>query len=565
MILETRLVVDQAKHSSQIPQSGGGRHDDMAKRRGETFDRPGEGFRPAPFLPHFGWRPGMNDFPIGLTANASARQARHYGESGETRGDYMSRVEVLSAPAPRARVWPRAVAALAVVLGVTSGALVVHNVTQDGSNSEQASITATPDDQSDSVVISTDDGEDATATRPVDRRSQPGFGGNLPGSSLTDLEAGDVVDDPTATSTEEMEVPGDGVVTVSAGEGDSLLAIADKFDVSVASLIWSNDVEDPNAFLEDGQTVRVPKDDGVVHEVQRGDDLDSIADQYGVEPDSILEYSGNGLSSDADLEEGDLILVPGGTVEDRGSLATYVVQEGDTLREIAGYYGLEPQTLVWANSLPHPELIHPDQELVIPPGDGALITVEEGDTVEAIAARFDVDPVDVYAYGFNGLSGDAVLQIDQQILVPGDFLPALSDEGPLTGESVAGEGVTGPATGDFIWPTEGYVSQEFHGGHSGLDIANEEWTPINAADGGIVIFAGWSDLGLGYAVGIDHGNGYQTWYGHMAAQPYVEVGQVIWQGGYLGPMGTTGKSTGPHLHFVVLENGVYQNPMNYLD
>jgi murein DD-endopeptidase MepM/ murein hydrolase activator NlpD len=66
-------------------------------------------------------------------------------------------------------------------------------------------------------------------------------------------------------------------------------------------------------------------------------------------------------------------------------------------------------------------------------------------------------------------------------------------------------------------------------------------------------------------VGVDHGNGYQTWYGHLANEPYVEVGQVVWQGGYLGPMGNTGKSTGPHLHFIIMKDGVYQNPQHYLD
>ncbi|MEZ4572096.1 MAG: LysM peptidoglycan-binding domain-containing protein [Thermomicrobiales bacterium] len=368
----------------------------------------------------------------------------------------------------------------------------------------------------------------------------------------------------TSTATGDVSVlPGTGVVTVSARATDTLVSIADKFDVSVSSLLWSNDVGDPTASLGEGTLIRVPREDGVIHEVEADDTLESIAGQYGVEAEAITAYEPNEIERDSDLNAGDLVLVPGGTVADRGTLDDYVVGEGDTVTKIASYYGLQPQTIVWANELPDPSLIHNGQTLVIPPGDGALITVSEGDTVEAIADRFGIDPDEIYAYEFNDLGGDAVLQVGQQILVPGDFLPPLPEDSSLDTYD-AGENVDGPATGTFIWPTEGWTSQEFHTGHLGVDIANEAWTPVNAMDGGVVIFAGWSDYGLGYTVGIDHGNGFQTWYGHFAAQPYVEVGQIIWQGGYLGPMGSTGRSTGPHLHLVVLEDGIYVNPLDYL-
>ena len=100
--------------------------------------------------------------------------------------------------------------------------------------------------------------------------------------------------------------------------------------------------------------------------------------------------------------------------------------------------------------------------------------------------------------------------------------------------------------------------------HQGLDIANGMNTPIVAADGGVVIFAGWNTAGYGFAVSIDHGNGLVTWYGHMASQPAVWVGQQVSQGQYLGPMGSTGASTGSHVHFAVLRNGVWDDPLNYL-
>ena len=135
-----------------------------------------------------------------------------------------------------------------------------------------------------------------------------------------------------------------------------------------------------------------------------------------------------------------------------------------------------------------------------------------------------------------------------------------------------------PASGRFIWPTSGTITQ-YYGPtslwlepaylgyahfHQGLDIANGMYTPIVAAASGTVAFAGWTNVGYGYAVQIDHGNGLVTWYGHMAQMPAVHSGQWVEQGQYLGPMGSTGASTGAHLHFGVLKNGVWDNPLNYL-
>ena len=515
-----------------------------------------------PFVPSFGWRPGQSDFPVTLIAASDVFPATRFVGGGRTRDlDLFPHVEVLSAP-ERRRITPARIVAVLVILGGTAfAALTVFN--RADAPQEQAAVpTAT-------AAAMSPTSEAAVSTEM--RQSQPGFGGALP-SREGDETAGETGSSATATasptSTESPSsvsvLPGSGVVTVTARAEDTLLSIAEKFDVAVSSLLWANTgVTDPAAPLEEGTVVRVPRDDGVVHEVRDGDTLESIAALYGVEPEAITGYRPNDVEQAADLESGDLVLVPGGHVADRGSLDEYTVRGGDTLQDIAAYYGVQPQTLVWANELPDPTLIHAGQVLLIPPGDGALINVIEGDTVEAIADRFGVEPDAIYDFVYNGLGGDAVLRAHQYLMVPGDFLPPLPEESPIDAVQV-GENVEGPSTGTFIWPSEGWISQEFHTGHLGADIANEAWTPVNAMDGGVVIFAGWSDYGLGYAVGIDHGNGFQTWYGHFAAQPYVEVGQIIWQGGYLGPMGSTGRSTGPHLHLVVLKDGVYLDPLEFL-
>jgi murein DD-endopeptidase MepM/ murein hydrolase activator NlpD len=133
-------------------------------------------------------------------------------------------------------------------------------------------------------------------------------------------------------------------------------------------------------------------------------------------------------------------------------------------------------------------------------------------------------------------------------------------------------------SGVFIWPTTGTITQNYgptdltlepsYGGyahfHLGVDIANSQGTPIAAAAAGTVIYAGWTDAGYGNMVEIDHGNGLVTIYGHMMTTPVVKVGQTVFQGQLIGYMGTTGNSTGPHLHFGVQKNGSWDNPFNYL-
>ena len=126
------------------------------------------------------------------------------------------------------------------------------------------------------------------------------------------------------------------------------------------------------------------------------------------------------------------------------------------------------------------------------------------------------------------------------------------------------------AVGSFIWPATGALTTYFGdnpryygpGGHNGLDIANSLGTPLLAADGGVVIFSGWRG-GLGYAVGVDHENGFVTWYGH-ASSLAAGTGQRVARGQVVAYMGSTGNSTGSHIHFIVVRNGVYVDPLAYL-
>jgi murein DD-endopeptidase MepM/ murein hydrolase activator NlpD len=140
--------------------------------------------------------------------------------------------------------------------------------------------------------------------------------------------------------------------------------------------------------------------------------------------------------------------------------------------------------------------------------------------------------------------------------------------------------VPGLATGFFEYPLQSWTFTQSFGCspywfepwdssvgcnyHNGIDLAAPAYTPLLAADGGTVEYAGWCDCGLGYYVKIDHGNGFKTLYGHMAEPPWVAAGESVSKGEVIGPVGSSGISTGPHVHFIMELNGVAQDPLGYL-
>ena len=129
------------------------------------------------------------------------------------------------------------------------------------------------------------------------------------------------------------------------------------------------------------------------------------------------------------------------------------------------------------------------------------------------------------------------------------------------------------ASGSFLWPVASYVYVSSRFGlrvhpitgekksHTGIDIASNQGTAVYASDGGSVTLAGWNG-GYGNCIMIDHGNGYVTLYGHLSSIS-VSVGQTVSQGATIGAVGSTGNSTGPHLHFEVLKNGTRIDPEQF--
>ncbi len=247
----------------------------------------------------------------------------------------------------------------------------------------------------------------------------------------------------------------------------------------------------------------------------------------------------------------------------RDSIIDYEVQGGDTVASIAEKFGVSEDTIRWQNSLVK-DKIKVGQMIQVLPVTGAAHTVVKGDTVYSIAKKYDSDSQSIADFPFNTFSNDETfeLAIGQVVIIPDGVKPIGGTATPRPRQITPDAG-TVVASGQFVWPTSGTITQRFVWYHPGIDIANRGLPAVLAADSGRVISAGWDGSGYGNMVMIDHGNGFQTRYAHMS-QVNVIAGQSVSRGSSIGRMGTTGHSTGPHTHFEIYLNGNRVNPLNYL-
>jgi len=249
----------------------------------------------------------------------------------------------------------------------------------------------------------------------------------------------------------------------------------------------------------------------------------------------------------------------------RSEIVEYVVQEGDTISTIAQKFDIDSDTVKWQNDLTS-DNIKPGQTLEILPVPGISHKVAKGETVHAIAKKYDVEPQNIVNYPFNSYVNDETfeLAIGQTLIVPEGIKPSVAPSSPRRQRQITPDAGTVVASGSFVWPAQGRITQNFIWYHPGIDIANKQAPNILAADSGTVIVAGWPDnYGYGNRVIIDHGNGMRTLYAHLS-RVFVATGQAVNRGAALGQMGSTGRSTGTHLHFEVLRNGVQISPLSVL-
>lgn len=254
----------------------------------------------------------------------------------------------------------------------------------------------------------------------------------------------------------------------------------------------------------------------------------------------------------------------------RSEILEYTVEDGDTLSSIAQKYGISQDTIKWANNMESKDSIKPGQKLKILPVTGVAYTVKSGDNLESVAKKYDTGAQGILDFPFNDVPDDQKLAVGQLLIVPDGVPPeAKATPRPQQSFSNLASGPTStfsaPGGGNFMWPTTfQMISTNFAWWHPGIDMANRAAPSVAASDAGTVTVAGWPDnYGYGNRVVVDHGNGYQTLYAHLS-NIYVSVGQRVSRGQAVGKMGTTGRSTGVHLHFEIRFKGIAVNPLAIL-
>ncbi len=227
-----------------------------------------------------------------------------------------------------------------------------------------------------------------------------------------------------------------------------------------------------------------------------------------------------------------------------GEISVYVVREGDSLSQIAEMYDVTTNTILWANDIESSTDIHPGDTLVILPVVGIRHVVKEKDTIGSIAKKYGGDVDEILSY--NQIASADALSVGDTIVIPGGEIaqPTVKKRSV----SSRGSGVASPLS----HPLPGAVRTQGIHGYNGVDLAASMGTPIHAAGAGEVIISkgsGWNG-GYGNYIVIRHANGTQTLYSHTSKNS-VSVGEYVAVGQTIAYVGSTGRSTGPHLHFEV--------------
>lgn len=278
----------------------------------------------------------------------------------------------------------------------------------------------------------------------------------------------------------------------------------------------------------------------------------------------------------------------------RAGVIQYEVEYGDSVYDIADRFGVSLETIIWSNGAFYVNAMRPGLMLNILPVEGAMTTIDQPVTIADLAEEYEVEPFAIINSEFNELAdatADSVLPSGLTVVIEGGtgkqepiywdprggsgttINPSESVAGVYQGNAHFGSGQPGSCgnqpvydgTVPSIGPVSGYVlTQDFSWTHRGVDLSANEGTPVRSVGAGTVIFAGWSDWGYGYAIVVSHGP-VMTLYAHLTGTGFVWCGKHVEAGEHIANVGSTGRSSGPHLHFEVRDStGTPQNPRNYL-
>lgn len=302
----------------------------------------------------------------------------------------------------------------------------------------------------------------------------------------------------------------------------------------------------------------------------------------GVTGDSVLGARNTTESARAALQQGNGQNVAGSQQDRVPIFFEHKVQQGETLSGIAAKFGISTRYIAWNNVdiVSDVDALTPGVTLQIPSVEGIIHAVRVGQTVSEIADRYDAKARDIIDFRANGLAGDPNnLREGTLILVPGGRVvplavapkpvatpaPSTAAARPASTPRPSAPAAAPVASSDWVWPGSGPLTSPFGPLHPlGIDIGTGYGAPIVAASSGQVSFAGGNPCcSYGLHVIVQHSGGYETLYAHLSSIS-VANGQFVTAGTLLGYSGTTGKVTGPHLHFELRRNGVYQDPLQYL-
>jgi murein DD-endopeptidase MepM/ murein hydrolase activator NlpD len=311
----------------------------------------------------------------------------------------------------------------------------------------------------------------------------------------------------------------------------------------------------------------------------------SYVNQKGLVGSTLTKTDSNSTDTEYDsrvslAQGGSAIVKPNmpitdATQQDRDQVEYYVVEGGDTVSTIAQQFGVSTDTILWENRLGAKDYIKPGEKLTVLPMSGVSHQVKKGDSVASIAKLYGVEASAII--DFNKLASADDIKSGDILIVPGGEAPevvapkptlaqssAKSNQSVASGNSQPLAPIKVPASKKLFWPTSSHkLNQYFGRGHTGIDIDGDVGSPIYAAEGGRAVTVGWNKGGYGLYIILEHADGRRTLYGHLS-KVFISAGQQVTKGQNIANMGSTGRSTGPHLHFEVISGGRKLNPLSYL-